>query len=320
MAIDMITCGDRALGRGRGLPPREGADGGDVASARERRRREGHRSQPNPDRAGPPLDAAAFAQSRGGDLLRPRRLRAAVAGRGGVRGPRRTTRSSQLADSAEHTFRAGPDGLDVLAFGTRAAAGVRLAAALEGDALRLRLDRGTRRRSVGRRGRGRRARVRGSRASGRRTSSPSTTSSWTRTATVWCAEACGSVQSGLKWSKRGPDAELAIPHCHSAEEEAFVVLDGDGTLELWPSPRAAMYGARTRDASDPHRARDRAPAGHAHRALRQGRRERHDVPRLRNPRAERHLLLPALEQDRLSRRRRPRPHRVARLLGRRAAA
>jgi uncharacterized cupin superfamily protein len=52
------------------------------------------------------------------------------------------------------------------------------------------------------------------------------------------AEACGSVQSGLKWSRRGPNAELAIPHCHSAEEEAFVVLEGDGTLELWPSPRA----------------------------------------------------------------------------------
>jgi uncharacterized cupin superfamily protein len=57
------------------------------------------------------------------------------------------------------------------------------------------------------------------------------------------AEACGSVASGLKWSQRGPNAELAVPHCHSAEEEAFVVLEGDGTLELWPSPRAASFGA-----------------------------------------------------------------------------
>jgi len=57
------------------------------------------------------------------------------------------------------------------------------------------------------------------------------------------AEACGSVASGLKWSRRGPNEELAIPHCHSAEEEAFVVLEGDGTLELWPSPRAASFGA-----------------------------------------------------------------------------
>jgi uncharacterized cupin superfamily protein len=56
------------------------------------------------------------------------------------------------------------------------------------------------------------------------------------------AEACGSVASGLKWSQRGPNTELAIPHCHSAEEEAFVLLEGDGTLELWPSPRARSFG------------------------------------------------------------------------------
>ena len=58
------------------------------------------------------------------------------------------------------------------------------------------------------------------------------------------AAACGSVQTGLKWSRREANAELAIPHCHSAEEEAFVVLEGDGTLELWPSPRAAGYGVQ----------------------------------------------------------------------------
>jgi uncharacterized cupin superfamily protein len=57
------------------------------------------------------------------------------------------------------------------------------------------------------------------------------------------AEAAGSVKTGLKWSIRGPNAELAIPHCHSAEEEAFVVLEGDGILELWPSPVPAARGA-----------------------------------------------------------------------------
>jgi uncharacterized cupin superfamily protein len=56
------------------------------------------------------------------------------------------------------------------------------------------------------------------------------------------AEACGSVTTGLKWSVRGPNEELAVPHCHSAEEEAFVVLEGDGTLELWPSPVPASRG------------------------------------------------------------------------------
>jgi len=147
----------------------------------------------------------------------------------------------ELADSAEHTFRAGPDGLDVLAFGTRqrpeygwlprskamrfgyvwtegrvddpwdveaeagelefAEPGERPPNVVALDEIELDED--------------------GDRV---------------------VADAAGSIQSGLKWSKRGPNAELAIPHCHSAEEEAFVVLDGDGTLELWPSPRAAMYG------------------------------------------------------------------------------
>jgi uncharacterized cupin superfamily protein len=48
-------------------------------------------------------------------------------------------------------------------------------------------------------------------------------------------EAAGSVATGLKWSRRGPGEELAIPHTHSAEEELFVILEGSGTLELWPS-------------------------------------------------------------------------------------
>ncbi len=58
------------------------------------------------------------------------------------------------------------------------------------------------------------------------------------------AEAAGSETTGLKWAIRSPNKEVAVPHCHSAEEEAFVVLEGDGTLELWPSPRAAAYGPR----------------------------------------------------------------------------
>ena len=58
------------------------------------------------------------------------------------------------------------------------------------------------------------------------------------------SEAAGSMKAGLKWSIRSPDAELAVPHCHSAEEEAFVVLGGGGTLELWPSPVPASRGAK----------------------------------------------------------------------------
>ena len=48
----------------------------------------------------------------------------------------------------------------------------------------------------------------------------------------------GSVRSGLNWSSLPPGEEGAPPHCHSEEEELFVVLAGDGKLLLWPSPQA----------------------------------------------------------------------------------
>ena len=48
--------------------------------------------------------------------------------------------------------------------------------------------------------------------------------------------AAGAVQSGLNWVALPPDEEGAPPHCHSAEEELFVILDGDGVLELWARP------------------------------------------------------------------------------------
>lgn len=50
------------------------------------------------------------------------------------------------------------------------------------------------------------------------------------------AEVAGSVRAGLHWTRRPAGRELMPPHCHSAEEEIFVVLEGDGVLELWPSP------------------------------------------------------------------------------------
>ena len=48
--------------------------------------------------------------------------------------------------------------------------------------------------------------------------------------------AAGSARSGLNWiqleaGRRGPP-----PHCHSAEEDIFVVLEGEGVLELWTTP------------------------------------------------------------------------------------
>jgi len=39
--------------------------------------------------------------------------------------------------------------------------------------------------------------------------------------------------AGLHWERIDPGRRGIIPHCHSAEEEVFVILDGAATLELW---------------------------------------------------------------------------------------
>jgi uncharacterized cupin superfamily protein len=56
------------------------------------------------------------------------------------------------------------------------------------------------------------------------------------------AESAGSERSGLNWIRREAGRRGSVPHCHSLESEAFVVLDGGGTLELWPTPLAAARG------------------------------------------------------------------------------
>jgi len=40
--------------------------------------------------------------------------------------------------------------------------------------------------------------------------------------------------AGLAWQKLAAGGRGCVPHCHSAEEEVFVILDGTATLELWP--------------------------------------------------------------------------------------
>jgi len=57
------------------------------------------------------------------------------------------------------------------------------------------------------------------------------------------AEPAGSERSGLNWIRRQQGRRGSVPHCHSLESEAFVVLEGGGTLELWPTPVAAERGA-----------------------------------------------------------------------------
>jgi uncharacterized cupin superfamily protein len=53
----------------------------------------------------------------------------------------------------------------------------------------------------------------------------------------------GSVHAGFAWEKIAPGKMGSVPHCHSEEEEIFVILDGTATLHLWPSPRRADLGA-----------------------------------------------------------------------------
>jgi uncharacterized cupin superfamily protein len=52
-----------------------------------------------------------------------------------------------------------------------------------------------------------------------------------------------SQQAGFHWERINPGRRGSPPHCHSEEEEVFVILDGDGLLELWPSPQASVFGA-----------------------------------------------------------------------------
>jgi uncharacterized cupin superfamily protein len=56
-----------------------------------------------------------------------------------------------------------------------------------------------------------------------------------------------SVLAGLHWEQLAPGGTGSPPHCHSEEEEVFVILDGDGLLELWPSPEAAGDGVERED-------------------------------------------------------------------------
>ena len=50
--------------------------------------------------------------------------------------------------------------------------------------------------------------------------------------------AVGSERTGLTHYVVPPGKLMNPPHVHSAEEEIFVVLEGSGTLQLFPSPRS----------------------------------------------------------------------------------
>jgi uncharacterized cupin superfamily protein len=53
----------------------------------------------------------------------------------------------------------------------------------------------------------------------------------------------GSRKTGIKHVQVAPGKLGALPHCHSAEEELLVVLEGEGWLELTPSPGLSPHHA-----------------------------------------------------------------------------
>ncbi len=57
--------------------------------------------------------------------------------------------------------------------------------------------------------------------------------------------AAGSKRTGLRHAEVLPGKLNAAPHCHSAEEEIFVVLEGEGDLLLWESDRVAEHAVRS---------------------------------------------------------------------------
>ena len=59
--------------------------------------------------------------------------------------------------------------------------------------------------------------------------------------------AAGSEQTGLNHLTLPPGETTAPAHVHSAEEELFVVLDGEGALELTPTPIARERGMQAEE-------------------------------------------------------------------------
>ena len=61
------------------------------------------------------------------------------------------------------------------------------------------------------------------------------------------ARGAGAEFSGLNWGLLHEGEEGAPPHLHSADEELFVVLEGEGIFELWPTPQRVRDGAERED-------------------------------------------------------------------------
>ena len=56
------------------------------------------------------------------------------------------------------------------------------------------------------------------------------------------ARKAGAERTGMNWGHLNEGRAGSPPHCHSVDEEIFVILGGQGTLELWPSPGRTERG------------------------------------------------------------------------------
>ena len=148
-----------------------------------------------------------------------------------------------LAGRERHTLKAGPDGLDVVAFGTRAPARVGyLPRAGVGWIGGTWAEMGG-----GERPWAREVAV-GAPDEVEPSERPSNIRRRDEVEAVWggqvypLAGAAGSKLSGLNLVTLDPGGEGAPPHVHSAEDEFFVVLDGEGTLHVDPTPVSVEFG------------------------------------------------------------------------------
>ena len=144
-----------------------------------------------------------------------------------------------LPGAEAHTIVGAGAGLDVLAYGSGSATGVTWLPRARAWWLNAALAPRRRPRPVRRRGRGRPARAAAAlgraaaddrRAAARRPSERRRGD--VSSLRLDLGDVLGSVTIGLGHLEVAPGKLANPPHCHSAEEELFVVLDGDGTLLL----------------------------------------------------------------------------------------
>lgn len=67
---------------------------------------------------------------------------------------------------------------------------------------------------------------------------------------VLLARQAGAQHAGVNYGRLEAGHDGAPPHCHSADEELFVFLEGGATFELWPSPLAVIEEQKEKETLD----------------------------------------------------------------------